>query len=293
VATRDRKIETPDGRVLGVHEGGDLGGVPVVYHHGTPASGVLWSEHVSLAEEQGIRLIGYDRPGYGESTPAPDRVVADAARDVEAIADALGLERFASWGISGGGPHVLACAALCDDRLAACAALAAVAPYDADGLHWLAGMGEGNVHEFTTVLEGRDALTPLLEGEALVLTGADLGRVMDGMSTLLSPPDREVMRDGIGAFMVEGARAGMEHGVEGWVEDDLAFVQPWGFEVEEIARPVLVLQGRQDLMVPYAHGEWLAARIPGAEARLADDEGHLTLLARRVRDVHEWLLARI
>jgi len=122
-----QSISTKDGRTLCVHEDGDPNGLPVLMHHGTPASGVLYDAHVGLAREQGIRLLGYDRPGYGGSTRHEGRSVADAASDASAIADHLGLERYCSWGISGGGPHVLACAALCDERLVAVASLAAVA----------------------------------------------------------------------------------------------------------------------------------------------------------------------
>ena len=134
--------------------------------HGTPASGLLYDAHEQLAREQGIRLLGYDRPGYGGSSRHAGRRIADCAADVTAIADALSLERFGSWGISGGGPHVLACAALCDSRLTAAASLASVAPIDADGLDWLDGMGEENHVEFGKAREGEAALRPYLEDEA-------------------------------------------------------------------------------------------------------------------------------
>src|SRR3954464_11493461 len=128
-------------------------------------SGVPYAPHVELASEQGIRLLGYDRPGYGGSTRSAGRKVADCVDDVTALADALGLERYATWGISGGGPHALACAALCDGRLVAVASLAAVAPYGAEGLDWTAGMGQSNVEEFAAVLEGETAIRPLVETE--------------------------------------------------------------------------------------------------------------------------------
>ena len=161
------EVETPDGRTLGVHEAGDPAGLPVVFHHGSPGSGLLYDRWIENAEAQGIRLLGYDRPGYGRSTPKPGRSVADAAADVLAIADALGLGRFASWGFSGGGPHALACAALLPDRCFAVVSLASVAPFvGAPGLEWYEGMGEGNVREFAAVLAGPDEHEPMLEREA-------------------------------------------------------------------------------------------------------------------------------
>jgi pimeloyl-ACP methyl ester carboxylesterase len=180
-------VAAPDGRTLEVHDEGDPDGLPVVVHHGTPMSGLAYAPHVELAREQGIRLLGYDRPGYGGSTRHEGRNVADCAADVEAIGDALGLERFASWGISGGGPHVLACAALCDERLTAVASLAAVAPYEADGLDWLDGMGEGNHVEFGNALEGEDALRPSLEDEARQMEHAIPEEYAQVMITLLGP----------------------------------------------------------------------------------------------------------
>src|SRR3954471_22814819 len=147
VVERTHEIATPDGRTLHVHEAGDPGGRAVVTHHGTPSSGGHYTPHAADAAQRGLRLIGYDRPGYGGSTPHRGRTVADAARDVATILDALGVERFATWGQSGGGPHVLACAALLPDRCAAAASLAGVAPYDAQGLDWLAGQGEMNLAE--------------------------------------------------------------------------------------------------------------------------------------------------
>jgi pimeloyl-ACP methyl ester carboxylesterase len=286
------RITTPSGRALGVSDEGDPSGVPVLVHHGTPSSSVSYAAHVELAREQGIRLLSYDRPGYGDSDRHRDRVVADCVSDVHAIADALGLERFASWGISGGGPHVLACASLCDERLFAVASLAAVAPYDADGLDWLAGMGEGNLEEFGAVLAGPDELNAFLDearAQHLAATPEELAAVME---SLLGPEDRSVLSGALASWMHETASFGLKDNADGWFDDDIAFVRPWGFDVRDIARPVLLLHGDDDRFVPVAHGRWLAERIPRAETRIDERDGHLTLLERRVRDTHEWLLAR-
>jgi pimeloyl-ACP methyl ester carboxylesterase len=286
-----RTIETADGRTLELHEAGDPHGLPVVVHHGTPSSGLPYDLHVALASEQGIRLVGYDRPGYGGSSRDPGRDIASCVADVHAIADALSLDRFASWGISGGGPHALACAALCDDRLTAVASLAAVAPYEAEGLAWYDGMGEENHVEFGKTLEGEEALRPYLEEEAAGLLGATADEVAAQMETLLGEADRAVLTGAFARYMIESDRHGLEHGVDGWIDDDLAFARPWGFEPAAIRRPVLLLQGDDDRFVPGAHGRWLADRIPGVEPRITAEDGHLTLIERRMREVNEWLLA--
>ncbi len=281
-----RTVKARDGRALELHELGDPDGFPVVVHHGTPGSGLLYRRW----ETPGVRLIGFDRAGYGGSDRDHGRTVASVADDVEAIADALGLERFATWGISGGGPHALACAALCGERLTAVAALASVAPWDAEGLDWLAGMGEANVAEFDAVLAGEEPLRPVLEGlraETLAATPAELRQVLD---SLLGEADRAAATGEHASFVHGGMAHGLEPGPEGWIDDDLAFVAPWGFELTAIDRPVLVVQGGDDRFVPERHGRWLAERIAGCDAWFDESHGHLTLIEHLVPDVHAWLL---
>ena len=289
--TREHRIETPDGRVLAVMEGGDPAGPAIVVHHGTPMSRLLYGPNVADAEARGLRLIGYDRPGYGDSTPQPGRTVADAATDVATIADALGIDRFATWGISGGGPHALACAALLPKRVVAAASLAGAAPYEAEGLDFVDGMGEGNVKEFGLILEGREKLEPFLRAERDALLAAGQEGLAEGMRTLLSPVDAAAFTGETAEFLFESLRVGSANRIDGWLDDDLAFVKPWGCSVEQISVPVLLWQGAEDRFVPLAHGEWLASRIPTSQAHLSPEDGHITLLVRRVGEVHEWLAA--
>lgn len=284
-------IATAEGRTLAVHSDGDPAGFPVVMHHGTPSSGLLYERHVELAHEQGIRLIGYDRPGYGGSAREPGRSVSDCAADVDAVADALRLDRFATWGISGGGPHALACAALCDRRLVAAASLAAVAPHDAEGLDWLAGMGDENHVEFGHAAAGEEQLRTYLAAEAQEILAAGSDQLVAVMETLLGPEDRAVLSGAFAEYLLRADRHALADGVDGWVDDDLAFLAPWGFELRSIDRPVLLLHGDDDRFVPVAHGRWLADHIPGVEARIDAADGHLTLIERRLREVNEWLLA--
>jgi pimeloyl-ACP methyl ester carboxylesterase len=288
---RERRIETPDGRVLAVMEGGDPAGPAVFVHHGTPMSRLLYGPNVADAEARGLRLIGYDRPGYGDSTPQPGRTVADAATDVATIADALGIDRFATWGISGGGPHALACAALLPERVVGAASLAGAAPHDAEGLDFVDGMGEGNVKEFGLILEGREKLEPFLRAERDALLAAGREGLAEGMRTLLSPVDAAAFTGETAEFLFESLRVGSAERIDGWLDDDLAFVKPWGCSVEQISMPVLLWQGAEDRFVPLAHGEWLASRIPACQAHLSPEDGHITLLVRRVGEVHEWLAA--
>lgn len=289
---RDHTVEGPGGRTLRVFEDGDPEGVPLIAHHGTPGSRLLYRRWVEDASERGIRLIAYDRPGYGGSDRHADRAVADAAADVAAIADALGLDRILTHGRSGGGPHALACAALLGDRVAAAATFASVAPYDAVGLDFLAGMGEDNVVELEAAVEGPDALGPLLEEFAPRLLGADPEQLLETLKSLLSPPDVAVVSGELAEELIASTREGIRTSRDGWLDDDLAFVKPWGFDLGSISMPLQLWQGRQDLMVPPGHGEWLAAYIPGVDAHLSDTDGHLSIEHLRVGDAHAWLLER-
>jgi pimeloyl-ACP methyl ester carboxylesterase len=282
-----------DGRTLHVYDEGGPDGVAVVAHHGTPSSGRLQPAHVDDARARGIRLIGYDRPGYGVSSSAqPGRSVGDAAADVAELLDALGVVRFATWGHSGGGPHALACAALLPDRCVAAATLASVAPYGVEGLDWTEGMGEANTRDFDAVLAGPDALEPLLLRDQAEMFSAGPDGLRQAMLTVLSPVDQAAFTPEVGeqiyAVMAEGAA----ERVEGFRDDNLACVSPWGFDPADIRVPVLLLHGEQDLMAPPSHGRWLAARIPGVQAEISDAEGHITLLTTRIPEVHEWLLER-
>lgn len=269
-----------------MHELGDPGGFPIVFQHGTPGSGVLYDRW----RTEGVRLLGFDRAGYGGSSRLPGRTAAAAAADLDALADALDLERFATWGISGGGPHALACAALCSDRLTAVACLAGVAPWDAEGLDWLAGMGEANVEEFDLVLAGEDAIRPAVERDRTELLASTAEQLRDVFETLLGEADRAATTGALAAYLHESMTHGLGPAGDGWIDDDLAFVAPWGFDLASIRRPVLVVQGGDDRFVPREHGEWLAARVDGCDAWLDDAHGHLTLMQELVPAVHEWLL---
>ena len=284
-------VVTGDGRRVHVYDGGDPDGEMVIAHHGTPSAGLLAAAWNAQARADGVRLVSFDRAGYGGSDRNPGRRVADAAADSAAVADALGATRFRTWGLSGGGPHALACAALLPDRVVAASTLAAVAPYDAGGLDFLAGMGQDNLDEFKAAVEGPDALHSSLVGQRSGLLEASAEQLRDALQSLLPDVDRAVLTGDWAEFLHASFLRALAPGVDGWLDDDLAFVQPWGFDPVDIEVPVLVLQGEHDKMVPFGHGRWLASRIRTADVRLSAEHGHLTLL-NAVGDVHRWLLDR-
>ena len=196
------------------------------------------------------------------------------------------------WGISGGGPHVLACAALLPDLVAAAASLASVAPYDAEGLDYFAGMGQSNVDDIKLFLTDETAARAKLEAEREDMLAATPDGLAKEMETLLTPTDAAVLTGELAGFITSAMQDGLALSCEGWWEDNCMHL-PWGFELADISVPVLVMQGREDMFVPFGHGEWLAGHIPGAEARLLDHDGHLTLMQDRIHEVHAWLASRL
>jgi pimeloyl-ACP methyl ester carboxylesterase len=288
----EHRIALPDGRTLALAEWGDPAGLPVFWIHGTPGGRISWWEpDPSIDARHGLRRFTIDRPGYGESTRQPGRRVVDLVADLVAVADTLGLEQFAVTGGSGGGPHALAMAALLPDRVLRCLAAVSVAPFGDDGLDeeaWLAGMTEGNVAEFRAAIAGEEASRALCEAERRTI----LDRLAEGRADVfsddydLAEEDRAQMARHAASIAANMAH-GLAPGVDGWVDDELAFTRPWGFAVASIAVPVLLTYGRADTLVPAAHGDWLAAHIPGAVAEV-NDVGHMGDDADVERH-HAWL----
>ena len=125
-------------------------------------------------------------------------------------------------------------------------------------------MGEDNVIEFGAALEGPERLGPLLEELAPKLLDANAAELVEALRSLLSPPDVAVVNDGLAAELIAATGEGIRASRAGWLDDDLAFAKPWGFELGSISVPVQLWQGRQDLMVPPAHGEWLRSTSPAS-----------------------------
>jgi len=273
-------IQAADGRQLEALASGPSGGVTVVLHNGTPAGLLAAPAIAAAAAERDLRLVLYARPGYEGSTPDPGRRAGGAAADLAAVLDGLGAGEFVTVGWSGGGPHALACAALLPGRCLAAATMAGVAPYGADGLDWLAGMGAENVEEFSAAQAGAEALTSFLEPAAREMAGMTAADVAAGLGDLVSAADKAAVTGEFAGYLAASFRAAVVSGVAGWRDDDLAFAADWGFTMADVGAgaPVAVWQGDQDMMVPYSHGQWLAANIPGARAHLLPGEGHLTLV---------------
>src|SRR3954453_22839713 len=270
-------ITLPDGRDLEIEVSGPVDGPVGVFHHGTPGGSSQFRGMADEVHARGHRLVTWSRAGYGASTRRPGRSVADEVDDVRSLLDHLGADDCVVAGWSGGGPHALACGALASDRVRGVLCIAGVAPYDADGLTFLDGMGEENHDEFGAALEGEQSLRAYLEAARPGLLPIPGAESHEQIATLLPPVDQESLTGEFGDFLAHEFRQAVSAGVDGWLDDDLAFTRTWGFALSAIAVPTYVWQGSEDLMVPFAHGEWLTQRVPGVVSHLERGEGHLSI----------------
>jgi pimeloyl-ACP methyl ester carboxylesterase len=280
-----QNLQLPDGRSLDVFLAGPETGTPLLFHIGTPGAGLPFTPFVETLAARGLRYVSFSRAGYGDSTRKPGRSVADVVADSQAVLNAIEAERSYVIGWSGGGPHALACAARLPGVIAA-ATIGGVAPYPADGLDWTVGMGAENVEEFAAALAGPDELIAFKERAAPNLRVVTPEQVADAFGDLIDDVDRGSLTGAFSEWMADIFHEALRVGYWGWFDDDMAFIKPWGFDLDSLGVPVHVWQGGHDRMVPFAHGDWLAAHIPTARPHLLPEHGHLTLAL----DALPWIL---
>lgn len=271
---REIDVTLADGRMLHAYDvvPDEAPRLTLVWHHGSPQTGAPLTPVLAAAAGRGIRVFSYGRPSYGGSGPHPGRDVASSAADVGAVADALGIGRFTAMGASGGGPHALAGAALLGDRVSGVVTLAGIAPFTT-AFDWFAEMA--SPAGIRSAFDGRDARAAFEE-------------------TAQFDPSQFVAADfaaleGAWASLGEDVGRSDAHGPDGLIDDDVAFASPWGFDLAEVAAPVLVVQGALDRVVPPAHGEWMARMLPHAELRVRPGDGHVSVLDA-VPAAMDWLL---
>jgi pimeloyl-ACP methyl ester carboxylesterase len=282
------RVRTADGRRLAYRDSGDPGATPIVSHHGTPGSRLdRHPDAAAIIAELGVRMITYDRPGYGESDPQPGRRVVDAAADVAAIADHLGLGRFAVVGTSGGGPHALACSARLGDRISRVGVVVGAAPSDDPDFDFLAGMDQLNLDEFAAARESEEALAAFL-GPFVDEARRDPDALLDEIVSHLPAADQEVFRrPKQRAVARESMAESVRQGSRGWVDDDRAFASGWGFPLSEAVCETRLWQGELDVLVPQTHCAYLGGRLPNARFELVPGAGHA--LADHWREIVAWV----
>jgi pimeloyl-ACP methyl ester carboxylesterase len=284
-------VRSADGRRIAVQVSGKPAGHPVFFFHGTPGSSVGPLPRPHVLYKMGVKVISFDRPGYGLSERLFSRTVADVVPDVVTIADWMRLERFAVVGRSGGGPHALACAAQLPDRVTQAAALVSLAPWGAAGLDWFNGMAGSNVDAFMTAASEPELLITRLVQNAAKIKENPASHVA-GLGPEMPEPARRGMADAdIRRLLAENFKEALRYGPDGWIDDVLAFSSPWGFEVSDIRVPVLLLAGEMDVFSPVTHTRWLGDRIPDALVKIQPESAHFDAL-RVLADVMAWLIRR-
>jgi pimeloyl-ACP methyl ester carboxylesterase len=287
-ALTERDVTAPDGRALGTAMLGPSDGVPVIWHHGNPGSRVPPAT-LTLLEDVGVRMLTYDRPGGGRSTPRPGRIVADGAEDIATIADAWELDRFGTAGISGGGAFTLATAASLPERVTAAAVLSGAAPIDAEGLDFTSGMTETNRRAADEGEPDRSRELSAMEPIRQAIL-ADPEAALRGFAEEFPQADRDALTSPeIRIPIATGMAECVSRSAEGWLDDSVAYARPWGFGVGAISVPVGIWHGRDDTASPVAHARWLAARIPGSELHELDG-GHYAPYVR-LPEILRWLVS--
>jgi pimeloyl-ACP methyl ester carboxylesterase len=284
-------VRTADGRQLSTQTYGDPDGSPVFLLHGTPGSRLGPHPRAAVLHRLGVRLIAFDRPGYGGSDRMQGRLVADVAADVATIADDYQLTRFAVVGRSGGGPHALACAALLPDRVTRAAVLVGLAPRGAAGLDWYDGMAQSNVLEYAAAETGYAGLAAHLK-TTMDAIRANPAYLVAQLQADLPDLDRRVVADsGIRSMLIETYAEALRSSDYGWIDDAVAFCLSWGFDPADVAVPVLLWHGASDRFSPASHARWLADRIPAATVLVQPDAAHFGALDV-LPDVLRWLAGR-
>jgi pimeloyl-ACP methyl ester carboxylesterase len=286
---RGGQARASDGRTLAFFERGAADGMPVLVCHGTPGSRLTRHPDPEMYERHGVRMVAYDRPGYGRSDPHLGRSVSDAASDIAAIADELGFERFAVVGGSGGAPHALACGALLADRVVRVGALVTPAPSDSPDFDFFTDLAQINVKEFGAALEGREAIEAHLQPYVDELRRSPEA-VVEEISAELPDRDRAILaREEVRAVLIDSFVEAVRQGARGWADDDLAFAKPWGFDLEQVEAETRLWQGELDVLAPRSHGEFVASRPPNARFELLEGGGHF--LDEEWGIVLDWLAA--
>ncbi len=270
------QFKLKSGRELEVLDNGVDSAKVIVFHHGTPASASLWNQWFLHATEAGIRAISYSRAGYSTSDRHYGRSIVSVNNDIAEVLESKGIEKFVAIGWSGGGPHALA-NTLLDNNVGAIT-LAGVGAFGVDDLDFLEGMAQENYDEFGASLQGEDVIQKWFIDNASVFRSAGGDEIREAFGGLISEADKKSMEGSFAEVIALAIRSGLAVSFDGWVDDDVAFTKPWGFDLATIRKPVKIWQGDQDFMVPHAHSHWLKKHISTADLTFIPGQGHVTLL---------------
>jgi pimeloyl-ACP methyl ester carboxylesterase len=268
-------------RVLRIRDAGDIDGQPIIYFHGTPGSRLDLTFGDATVSQQGVRIISFDRPGYGASTESSFSL-SSVAHDALSIADSLGLATFATLGLSGGGPFALAAAAVGGARVTGVGVASGAGPFELvpGALEQLSEIDkEAYSHLPADPQAAALGFASGFEELAQMLRSGDDEAVIAEFAPALSACDRVLLRDkAVGPNVIGSMREGLSNSVLGGGWDNVAWIGHWDFELSQVHCPVLLWYGEDDLMAPPAHGQWLKANLPNATLTTRPSEGHFGLV---------------
>lgn len=260
---RVRIPAVPDAVVHRRASGGGASRPTLLWHHGSPQTGAILEPVAAAADRLGWDVVSLARPAYAGAPRVPGRSVADVAAGIREVLAALDIDQVVSVGASGGGPHALACAAVMPERVRAVVTFASLAPYSGDDA-WFEGM------------IAPDALRAATAGEQ--------SRVRFATHEEFDPrsfnDDDYATLDGAWQSLADDVGAAEQFGAEGLIDDDLAFVRPWGFPLDAVTAPVILVHGDDDRVVPVHHGRALADRLPRASLEIVAGAGHISVLGK-------------
>lgn len=268
-------VTLSDGRKFELQISGAVQKSAIVFHHGTPGASSTWSSWLEELDRLGGFGFSYSRPGYGVSDRHEGRSVLDNSKDIAEVLELLGITKTVSIGWSGGGPHCLADTTL--EQNVAAISIAGVGAFGASDLNFLDGMGEENHIEFGAAIEGPEAIETWMKHNSPELATVTGDQIIEAFGGLIGEADKQALRAGSADETAASFQQALQVSYFGWMDDDLAFVRPWGFDIEEISKPVELWQGNDDFMVPHAHGYWLESKIPTATLNFVAGEGHISL----------------
>jgi pimeloyl-ACP methyl ester carboxylesterase len=272
------QFKLKDGRELEILDNGINSESAIIFHHGTPGHANTFGEWLEAAAYAGVRALSYSRAGYGTSDRNPGRRVISVISDIAQLLDAKNITKFVSIGWSGGGPHSLA--TTCEPRNVGAISLAGVGAFGVDDLDFLEGMGQENHDEFGAALKGEASIDQWMNENAGPLKSVTSSDIIEAFGGLIGDADKAALNGGAADQIAASYRSGLAVSFDGWIDDDLAFVEPWGFDLAAITKPVYLWQGDDDFMVPHAHSYWLEKHIPTAQLTFVPGEGHISLNAK-------------
>ncbi|MEI8214769.1 MAG: alpha/beta fold hydrolase [Actinomycetota bacterium] len=269
------QFKLKDGRELEILDNGINAESAIIFHHGTPGHANTWGDWLDAAATAGIRAISYSRAGYGTSDRHPGRSVISINNDIAQVLDSKNIIKFVSIGWSGGGPHSLA--TTCEPRNVGAISLAGVGAFGVDDLDFLEGMGPENHDEFGAALKGEAVIDKWMNDNADPMKSVTGSDIIEAFGGLIGDADKAALNAGGADQMAASMRSALAVSFDGWIDDDLVFVKPWGFDLAAITKPVFLWQGDDDFMVPHAHSYWLEKHIPTATLIFKAGEGHISL----------------